>query len=264
MIRLRCSLIVGLAISAASAGCGRETYLTRLEETRKYFAYEQRLNENLTPVAWQGKNFLLRVPKQFEPISAKSKTSSEGDRDPRQPTFADVELPGLQGAWKASLPLTGGEGRGPAYLYLLSNFEMLAKSENEEKAANFNDSVIRTVAVACGQSVPALEKLPLLEVPRKADDSYVDKLKYRTVSPGLSTTVNDKPYRVRIYAYKKEKSPAQISLVYVLPESAAAADKLDRAIEMSLETLKVTQDKPSAVPGATPGKGRPSGAGKGI
>ncbi len=71
---------------------------------RRYFAYEDRLNQYLTRVAWAGRSFQLRVPNQFAPITAKAKPGDEGEeRDPRQPTFAEgLELPGLQGAWHAN------------------------------------------------------------------------------------------------------------------------------------------------------------------
>ena len=129
------------------AGCGRATYLERLDETRRYFDYEDRLNQSLTTVAWAGKSFQLRVPKQFRPITAKANSSE--DRDPRQPTFADLELPGLQGAWEASFPLTGGENKKiPGWLYLCSNFDLLAKKSDEGKAAGFNGDLLHTVAKA--------------------------------------------------------------------------------------------------------------------
>jgi hypothetical protein len=239
--------VVCLVLVGMSASCGRATYLERLDETTRYFAYEDRLNQNLTRVAWRGQNFLLRVPKQFQPITPKSKPGAEGE-DPRQPTFAELDLPGLQGAWQASLPLTGGEGNGPAWLYLCSNFELLGKKGDEDKAATFNKDVILKTAIALGQQqkVPPLEKLPTYEVPPKGEEAFVDKLKYRIINPGIPFNIDEKAYRVRIYSYKKDaKSPAQISILYVLPDNAVQAAKLDGAIDMSLATLQVTQEKPA-------------------
>ena len=240
--------VVCLVLLAMSAGCGRETYLERLDETRRYFTYEERLNKNLTRVAWKGQNFLLRVPTQFQPITPKSKPGAD-DEDPRQPKFADLELPGLQGAWQASLPLTGGEGRGPAWLYLCSNFELLGEKGAEAKADAFNDDVIHRIAVAVGQQHQVPTKMPTFEVPPKGQEAFVDKRTYRVVNPGIPALVDDKHYRVRIYCYKKPNSKAQICIIYVLPDDAVQAAKLDRAIDMSLETLQVTQDKPVPAPG---------------
>jgi hypothetical protein len=256
--------VVCLVLLTLSAGCGRETYLERLDETKRFFAYEDRLNQNLTRVAWRGQSFLLRVPKQFQPIVPKSKPGAEGeDRDPRQPTFAELDLPGLQGAWQASLPLTGGEGNGPAWLYLCSNFEALGKKGAEDKAAAFNSDLIVKIATAVGQQhqTPSYAKLPNYEIPPKGQEAFVDKLKFRVASPGIPLIFDDKAYHIRIYCYKKDKSPAQISIIYVLPDNVVQAAKLDRAIDMSLETLQVTQEKP--LPATSQGgKGKPAGNSK--
>jgi hypothetical protein len=240
-------LIVFAIVGTLSAGCGRETYLTRLNETSRYFAYEDRLNQNLTRVAWRGQSFLLRVPKQFQPINGKP--NAEGD-DPRQPAFVDLDLPGLQGAWQASLPLTGGEGSGPAWLYLCCNVEMLGKKGDEDKAATFNRDVIVKTATALGQQkqIPNIEKMPIYEVPPKKEEAFVDRLKYTVINPGIPVMIEEKAYRVRIFCFKKDKSPAQFTLLFVLPDNAVQAGKLDHAIDMSLATLQVTQDKPVPAP----------------
>jgi|HubBroStandDraft_6_1064221.scaffolds.fasta_scaffold64005_2 hypothetical protein len=238
------------------AGCGRETYLERVDETKRYFAYEERLNQNLTRVAWAGKNFQLRVPKQFQPIQPKTKEGEASqERDPRQPVFApELELPGLQGAWQANFPLTGNEGNGDAWLYLCSNYDFLAKKGDEARATTFNSEVIQKIAAAVGQPPTPLGKIPLYEVPPKTEEAFVDKRKYHVLSPGFPAKYNEKEYRVRIFSYRKEKSPAQVSLIYVLPDNLVQASVLDRAIDMSLETLTVTRDRPPP-PAAKGGKG---------
>jgi hypothetical protein len=250
---------VGFLLLVAAAGCGRETYLARLDETRRYFAYEERLNQNLTPVAWAGRGFLLRVPKQFAPITNKGTE----ERDPRQPTFAEgLELPGLQGAWQANFQLTGEGGHGPGWLYLCSNYDFLSKKEDAGKAAGLNNDVIQTIARAVGQQqMKSIEKLPLYEVPPRSEEAFVDKRQYHAINPGIPALVDDKQYRVRIYTYAKEKSPAQICLIYVLPDNVVQAAGLDRAIDMSLETLVVTRDKPPAA-SAKGGKGKASARAK--
>jgi hypothetical protein len=246
---------IGLVVLAMCAGCGRQTYLERLDETKRYFAYEDRLNQYLTRVAWAGKNFQLRVPKQFQPITSNAKEGEASqERDPRQPVFAEVELPGLQGAWQANFPLTGEEGKGDAWLYLCSNYDLLAKKGDEARAGTFNSEVMQLIATAVGQQVQPIGKLPLYEVPPKTEEAFVEKRKYHVVSPGIPALHKEKAYRVRIYSYKKEKSPAQVSLIYVLPDNIVQASVLDRAIDMSLETLTVTRDKPPAA-AAKGGKG---------
>jgi hypothetical protein len=268
MNRIRRITVLGLLLAAGPAGCGRETYLERFDDTKHYFAYEDKLNQYLTRVAWAGKSFQLRVPKQFQPIPDKAKKGEEAadDKDPRQPKFAELEFPGLQGAWQASFPLTGGAGSGEGYLYLCSNYDFLAKKADELKAQAFNADVIQRAAAAFGQSAstPPLSKIPTFEVPPKAEEAFVDKRKFRVLSPGIPALVNEKPYRVRIFAYKKDKSPAQITLVYILPDNIVQASALDKGIDLSLETLIVTQDKPAAsakggAKGAKAGKAKAGG-----
>jgi hypothetical protein len=255
---------IGFLLLIAGVGCGRETYVARLDETRRYFAYEERLNQNLTPVAWAGRGFVLRVPKQFVPITNKSK-AAEGseDRDPRQPTFAEgLELPGLQGAWQANFQLTGEGGNGPGWLYLCSNYDFLAKKEDAGKAAGLNAEVILLLAKAVGQQqAKSIEKLPLYEVPPRSEEAFVEKRQFHALNPGIPALIDDKQYRIRIYTYAKEKSPAQICLIYVLPDNVVQASNLDRAIDMSLETLVVTRDKPPA-PSGKAGKGKASPSAK--
>lgn len=268
MSRILRLTVIALLLAAAFVGCGRETYLARFDETKRYFAYEDKLNQYLTRVAWAGKSFQLRVPKQFQPIVEKPKKGDDtaDEKDPRQPNYAELEFPGLQGAWLASFPLTGGAGTGPGYVYVCSNYDLLAKKSDEAKAQAFNAEVILRSATAFGQqgSTKKLSELPTIEVPSKADDAWVEKHKFHALNPGIPALVNDKPYRVRIYSYKKEKSPAQVSVVYVLPDNIVQASALDKAIDLSLETLVVTRDKPPAGSpkgGAKGGKGRPAGAG---
>jgi hypothetical protein len=260
--------VLGLLLAAAFVGCGRETYLERFDETKRYFAYEDKLNQYLTRVAWAGKSFQIRVPKQFQPIVSKAKKDEEAaeEKDPRQPNFAELEFPGLQGAWRASFPLTGGAGSGEGYLYLCSNYDFLAKKSDEARAQAFNGDVILRCATAFGQqaTTPFLSKVPIFEIPSKAEEAWVEKRKFHVLSnPGIPALVNDKPYRVRIYSYKKEKSPAQISMVYILPDNIVNASALDKAIDLSLETLVVTQDKPpTGTPkGGKASKGKGAGAG---
>src|SRR5579863_2017254 len=201
----RC-VVVGLVVLSVSAGCGRTAYLERLDQTRRWFAYQDRLNQYLDTIAREGKNVRLRAPKAFHAIEpGKTKSGEESGRDARQPKWAELDFDGLQGAWQASLPLTGNEGYGPAWLYLLSNYDLLAKKENAAKAADFNNDVIRRIAKAVGEAVP--EKLQVHDVPfKRGEDSYIEKMTFHAILPGIADRIDDKPYRIRIYNYQKPKS----------------------------------------------------------
>jgi hypothetical protein len=236
-------LAVGLIWPRAIGKLRLQNAADQLDSARR--DHELKLNEYLGDIAWSGNGVEIRVPKQFQPITPKTKEGeAHQERDPRQPVFADLELPGLQGAWQANFPLTGNEGNGVAWLYLCSNSEFLAKKGDEAKAMTFNSEVIQRIATAVGQQVQPIGKLPLYEVPPKTEEAFVDRRKYHVLSPGIPAIYNDKSYRVRIFAYKKEKSPAQISLIYMLPDNIVQASVLDRAIDLSLETLSLSRTNP--------------------
>jgi hypothetical protein len=227
--------------------------------------YEARLNQYLTPQAWVGENVQLRLPNQFQLLSGKTQINEKGEEhDPRQPAFAEIELPGLQGAWQTRLSLTGGQGQLPGWLYVCSNYHLLAKRSDEARARSFNAEVVQRLASGVGRAdtTPPIRSLPLLTVPPKAWDGFAENRKFRVLSPGIAVNIGGKPYRIRLYCYKKDKSPAQITLVYVVPDPfIVEGAALDYAIDVSLETLVVTQDGPSPSTFSKEGKGSYKDAG---
>jgi len=254
-------IAVSFALVLLGGGCGHDTYEQRMEETRKYFAYLERVNLYLNHAMWNGQNVKLKVPKQFQLIPAPAKGKGDEtapDKDPRQPLFVDSPLPGLQGSWKADLALSGSEGRGTGYLYVLSNFELLGQKGAEEKAAEFNTTLLKTIATAVGQPVPEVGKIVSHTVPKNLSDAYVEQRTFKMLQPPIPANVNDKPYRIQVYSYQKEKSPAQISIVLVLPENTSPSEKLERAMDLCFETFEITLEKPVKVPGQGPA-GKSSG-----
>jgi hypothetical protein len=256
--------LVGVIVAAVAAGCGREAYERRLDESKRYFTYLDKLNQNLAP-QWIGRGVNLRVPKQFQVIPPKPKPKpkkgpSKGggndapkdaadappdqERDPRQPTFADITLPGLVGAFSTKLA-TAGKGREMGYLYVLTNGELLGRKGSDEKAAQFNNTVIHTIAQAVGQPDPPPEKLASNSVP-KADpkDAWVPKRTFKMVRPGFPASIEGKDYRIDVYNCKDQKN--EVSLVYVLPENVSPTEKLASNVDLSLETLEITRSSPTA------------------
>jgi hypothetical protein len=265
--------MVGLIFAAVSAGCGRDTYERRLEESKRYFTYLDKLNQNLS-TPWVGKGLMLRVPKQFQVIEPrKPKPAKKGaknapktppketpaeeppeeERDPRQPPFAGLTLPGLQGAFTTQLSVSGN-AREPGYLYVLTNGDLLGKKGSDEKAAHFNSTVIHTIADAVGQPDPTPDKLATDAVPK--GEAWVAKRTFKVVRPGFEAKIFDKDYRIEIYNTRQEKN--QVSLVYVLPENVSATEKLASNIDLSLETMQLTKIVSSG--GGTGGKA-PAGRG---
>ncbi len=260
-----------LIVGAVAAGCGRETYENRLQESRRYFTYLDKLNQNLSPLV-SGKGVEIRVPKQFQlipaaipkkkpskqPAKKESKDSDkdaakdaskdppadageEEERDPRQPKYADITFPGLQLAFSSELSV-GGKAHEPGYLYVLTNGDLLGKRGSDEKAAAFNRTVIHTIATAVGQPDPPPEKMSNDAVPK--GEAWVTKRTFKVVRPGFPASIEGKDYRIDVYNCKQEKN--QVSLVYVLPENVSPVEKLSSNIDLSLDTLKVTRVVPSA------------------
>jgi hypothetical protein len=250
--------MAGLILAAVATGCGREMYEQRLDESKRYFTYLDKLNQNLSP-PWVGNGLKLRVPKQFQVIAppkpkgkkdakAPPKASSKEApkdapeeppveaRDPRQPTFADLTLPGLQGAFTTQLSV-GAKGREPGYLYVLTNSDLLGRKGSDEKAAQFNNTVLHTIALAVGLPDPAPDKMANDAVPK--GEAWVAKRVFKVVRPGLPASIDGKEYRIEVYNCKQEKN--EVSLVYVLPENVSPAEKLATNIDLSLETLQLTK-----------------------
>jgi hypothetical protein len=229
--------VVILIIAVLAVGCGREAYERRLQETSHYFAYLDKLNQNLAP-PWAGKGVQLRVPKSFivVPVPQKKKKGAPADeRDPRQPSFADITFPGLQGAFISDLVVAGKKNPEKGYLYVLTNSELLGRKGSDEKAAAFNHAVLHTIAEAVGQPDPPPDKLVNNPIPK--GEAWGAKRTFKVVRPGFPASINGNDYRIEVFNTKQDKN--QISLVYVLPENASP--KLANNIDLSLETLLVTQ-----------------------
>jgi len=246
--------VAGVIVAAFAAGCGREAYERRLDESKRYFTYLDRLNQNLSP-QWIGRGVKLRVPKQFDLIPGPKPKPKKGtakgggndapkdaadpppdqERDPRQPIFAEITLPGLVGAFSTKLAMAG-KGREMGYLYVLTNGELLGRKGSDEKAAQFNNTVIHTIAQAVGQPDPPPEKLATNSVPK--GEPWVPKRPFKMVRPGFPASIEGKDYRIDVYNCKEQKN--EVSLVYVLPENVSPTEKLASNVDLSLETLQIT------------------------
>jgi hypothetical protein len=249
--------VLAVVLLLAGGGCGTAAYERRMDETVRYFSYLDRLNQYLSPGVWRAPGVELRVPKQFQQIPPPAEGSDPKARDPRQPTFASIELPGLLGAWQANLARSGNAGNAKAFLYVLSNGDLLAQPNGAEKASAFNDSVARQIAVSVEQSAAVMDKMGVYEVPKgPPGDSYAAKRSFR-LAPLLPASVDDQDYNIAIYGYQNEKSPAQVTIVFVFPENVSPNERMERAMDLALETVDVSDERPA------PGQPSPSAAGAG-
>ena len=149
------------------AGCGGKLYEDRLVNTSTLLAHIGHLKDNLHD-KWVDPEtgVSLRVPLQFAmlPPPAKPEPSPEDKSKPkekpeeqpkeeeipdeRQPKYLNVELPGLRGAFEASVKLfvdNDPAAAGDAWLYVMTNHYLADKSD---EAKEFSQTVIKNLAEA--------------------------------------------------------------------------------------------------------------------
>lgn len=255
------ALLVGLWLH----GCGSEVYEQRLQETAEFFAYMDKLNDNLEPV-WRRQEFGLsmRPPRPFRLMLAPVPPEvEEGEEpppvtDPRQPVFLGTELPGLIDAWRADLPSDSGDPV-PAFLYILGNHQRfldLARSEGVgADPATFLSELEIVLQQALGVTLPEGES-------QRADPNarYRERLPKaeRYAVPKDFTAVDFEPPEpvggvpLRLHLYEYQTGQVQVALLMVYP--AGVRDRPQERLKLALETLNVS--------GQAPRPRRPSASGE--
>ncbi|QDT79102.1 hypothetical protein Mal35_25560 [Gimesia maris] len=228
-------------------GCGAETYEKRLNETSKYFAYVDTRNQALSGF-WSSPTIKMRVPLEFQQMEApKNPVASASDEsespapepaptiDPRQPDYADLVLPGLEGAWRAEVPVDQEQDRveHPAYLYVLSN-QSLLKEKREKEALDFFNSVNNQIAHTFDQFLnPEIFKSE--RYPKGKGYSNPKSFLVGTFVPEMP--INGVPYQFQIYL--SESGNQQVVILLVIPQNIARASKLKEQMDYSLETVEI-------------------------
>lgn len=220
-------------------GCGAEAYNSRLQETSKYFQHLETLNRNLA-LAWIDSGINFRVPNQFREIPPpKAETDEEGnviepEADPRQPEFMEGELPGLVGAWEAEVAV--GDETAPAYLYVLSNYPLWLTATKAEEIVQFHDTAVRQVSGGMSLRLPDPRRVTI-----PAGTGYA-KPKQFTVYNLPEREIDGVSYHTSIYTH--QTGDARVVIVYIIPARIEPSERMGDRIEMSLETLTVTDVKP--------------------
>lgn len=247
----------GLCSALLLAGCGHKTYEQRLDESRRYFAYQKKLDDNLGPNFKEGGIEELRPPMQFgkpipKPALVKDENGDlvEPEVDPRQPSYLAIELPGLIAAFQAQFDITtsAGKEKRPGYLYALSNAVLLAQGKNEE-SADFTKNVLARLAE--GLRVPQLDLTDFdpEEYPRSKTYTQPNKFEvYRFQSDQI--TIDDVNHTVEVYCQRAGE--VQFCLVLVLPAGIDSQAKLAERIPLMLERLKVSSKRQAPQKSAAP------------
>lgn len=256
VLRLAPMLAVILA-----GGCGYEEYNTRLAETAKYFAYQERMNANLAAPLRELPIEEIRLPLQFAalpklkpPAKRDDGTEEETPFDPRQPNYANITLPGLIAAWQAPVEtlVDGKPENRPGYIYALSNYWMFVTGQVEQ-APLFTRDTRRLVAAALGTVITDPDGVGDRETyPRAAQ--YTTPVAYDVTRFNPEMLINDVRYTVELFSH--QQGDTQLILMVVLPRDAdLQRTRLNERVPLMLETLKLSNKKPSAPPkkgGASP------------
>ena len=286
-------LSASIMLTGSLCGCGAQTYEDRIETTKQYYDYIDRLNQNLGP-QHSDSGVTVRLPKQFALVPAPVRrpprpqatpnvaagenatgtvAAAEPEEiiDPRQPDYLDVELPGLIAAWNANLSTVGSAAGAnqpemhPGSIYLLSNYNLWRtfKTPNETiDPTKFHDEVMRTLTGALGvhidervhgSATDRVNKWFSETVPATKDQQFAPRKEIRTITliPEAreeeegeeSEADQDFPREYQVYLFSN--GDLKIVLIYALPKNVSTAEDLQDRILFSLQTLNVSDEKPS-------------------
>lgn len=238
-------------------GCGAETYEQRLQETAQYFAYVDSRNQALSG-SWTSPTITMRVPIEFRQmedpkVSSVEPSADESESpapepvptiDPRQPDYADLVLPGLEGAWRAEVPvdLENEATERPAYLYVLSN-QSLLKEKQTEQALNFFNIVNNQIATTFDQFLNP-DDFKSERYPDGKGYSNPKSFTVGTFEP--ETPIDGVPYQFQIYL--TESGNRQVVILLVIPKNIARGSKLQEQMGYSLETVEFVKSSSSQSP----------------
>ena len=230
-------------------GCGHAEYETRLAESKKYYAYLDKIEQNLAP-KWvlQGNLMDLRVPKQFAlipapvPVKKEDGTFEPITSDPRQPDYLPLALPELFGAWEAVFKVTteGSVEERKGYIYVLSNYWELA-SERANDAVEFANVLKSILSQQLDQELkPENQRI---EAHPKVVPAYVQQQSYDVCTfPGKK--IKGANYTFEVYS-RTNGSVIGVVLT-VLPEGIDSQQKIAERIPMMIESFNFTKTPPKA------------------
>lgn len=268
------------------AGCGAQAYEARLSNTTKLFAHMDLVNSNLQPSSWNDPEtgISLRAPLQFavvpppvkaapDPAAAKQKADQAAKGEPaeeeeeeevpddRQPSYINLGLPGLRGAFKAPVKIIGtgnSTADGEGFLYLLSNHDL---AEKPDEAKEFQNEFVKTLTETLHVQVDPDkdwrdDKFPPGD---PATNGFVQPVKYRNIT--VTSPEEIAGYIRTFSAYLYEQADIQVIVLFVLPADTDSSENLTRRIPLCLETLAVFGERLSLPRKSGPAAGSaPAGA----
>jgi hypothetical protein len=240
----------------AIGGCGYAEYESRLNETRKYYAYLDRIEQALAP-KWvaEGNVMELRVPRQFtlipppQPVEREEGVTEAQIIDTRQPDYFDLKFPGLLGAWQAMFNVAKPDGtqecRG--YIYALSNYSLLVGKQAAEEVA-FVDKLKKLMQDAFDREVK--DEPPETFPPGIPISQYQPQFTYDVFScKGVEIDGIKRTFEV----YSRAQGSIVGAIVVVLPMDMEMPQKVSERIPSMMASFQFTKDPPQ--PGTATGSG---------
>lgn len=243
-----------------SAGCGASTYERRLNETKGYFAYLNKLDEELSRSRWEEAGVSIRVPKIFDSVSLPS-SSTDGRRSAEEspyPALLGSPVPGLVGAWVADVETD--DGAAPCRLYVLSNYNLWLSDETVELAQDYRTVAARRIANALGEPVPDMGDWSGVRIPTGA--GYVEQRTFDVTTFHPAEPLDDVLYDIDVYFV----SDGDIRAAFVLmePRKSNPNARIEEKFELSLETLALDSRAPERGDGKSRGGRRRRRTGPGF
>jgi hypothetical protein len=274
-------LALVLAAPFLLAGCGAEAYEQRLGNTKKLFEHMELVNQNLQGT-WSdpGTGVGLRVPLQFEVLPAPVRTEpdpaqknaadggedngaedAEEVPDDRQPDYMNIGLPGLRGAFRATVKMFAGNNasaQGEAFLYVMTNHDL---ADRPEQAREFEVEFVKTLCEALHTSADSERDWRKDRFPAgdPANNGFVQPLEYKTVT--LTSSEDIAGYVRQFSAYMFDQGEIQVILLFALPADTDTSENFQKRIPLCLETLSVSGSRLTLpVKGGAPAAGTSPGS----
>jgi len=243
------------------SGCFEAVYEQRLKTANEHFKHQEVLDANLGPV-WFGTGIAFRVPKEFEFIPPPAPPAADGEGkaaeetpqiDRRQPDFIGMELPGLVGAWKANVTVSGQPAS--AYAYIMTNQALMAMppSPDRPSPAEFTNKTLEDLARAAKLSLKP-ETWMTESFPKQS--GFITPVNYQSADEESTREVAGKKMRYKIY--RSQQGDLQAIVMFVIPSNTS--DPIIDKLPISLETLMMQGGVSAAPAGGTPAGGGAGGS----
>lgn len=227
-------------------GCGYQTYERRLQESRLYFAYLEKLNVHLDPPLQVGVIEELRLPIGFRQVKAIPNASEEQEGDPRQPAYLGIELPGLLATFRAELDVStaDAQARKPGFVYVLSNAELLRT--DPDTAANFTQHVMNQICDAVGLPQVDPTKATVETYPRVKTYVAPKTFQVYRLTTDTELEIDEFGWQYTMELYSHHQGDIDVVLMFVLPVGIGSHARLSERLPLMFERLKISARLPTS------------------